>query len=117
MSTADAILFMLATSLSQDLYKRFLNREASDAQVLRVARGAAVTGGVLGVLLALVAQTIIGTLSFFYSVLGVCLFVPVLAGLFARRFARRRGDHGDRRRDGGDARSAVDGRGGRGRAA
>lgn len=85
-STADAILFMLATSLSQDLYKRFLNRDASDGQVLRVARGAAVTGGLLGVLLALVAQTIIGTLSFFYSVLGVCLFVPVLAGLFARRF-------------------------------
>jgi SSS family solute:Na+ symporter len=37
-------------------------------------------------LLALVAQTIIGTLSFFYSVLGVCLFVPVLAGLFVKRF-------------------------------
>ena len=85
-STADAILFMLATSLSQDLYRRFVRPAATDAQVLRVARGAAVAGGVLGVLLALVAQTIIGTLSFFYSVLGVCLFVPVLAGLFVRRF-------------------------------
>lgn len=85
-STADAILFMLATSLSQDLYRRFVRPGASDAQVLRVARGAAAVGGVLGVGLALVAQTIIGTLSFFYSVLGVCLFVPVLAGLFVRRF-------------------------------
>lgn len=85
-STADAILFMLSTSLSQDLYKRFLNREAGDAQVLRVARWAAIAGGVLGVLIALIAQTIIGTLSFFYSVLGVCLFVPVVGGLFARRF-------------------------------
>ncbi|WP_291990810.1 sodium:solute symporter [Luteitalea sp.] len=85
-STADAILFMLATSLSQDLYRRFVRPAATDAQVLRVARGAAVAGGVLGVLLALVAETIIGTLSFFYSVLGVCLFVPVLAGLFVRRF-------------------------------
>ncbi|MEP7380982.1 MAG: sodium:solute symporter family protein [Gemmatimonadota bacterium] len=85
-STSDTILFMLATSLSQDLYKRFVNPEASDARVLRVARSAAVVGGVLGILVALVAQTIIGTLSFFYSVLGVCLFVPVLAGLFTRRF-------------------------------
>jgi SSS family solute:Na+ symporter len=85
-STADAILFMLATSLSQDLYRRFVHPAATDAQVLRVARGAAVVGGILGVGLALVAQTIIGTLSFFYSVLGVCLFVPVLAGLFLRRF-------------------------------
>ncbi|MFP5355007.1 MAG: sodium:solute symporter family protein [Gemmatimonadota bacterium] len=85
-STADAILFMLSTSLSQDLYKRFVRPAASDAQVLRVARGAAVLGGTLGVALALVAQTIIGTLSFFYSVLGVCLFVPVMAGLFVKGF-------------------------------
>lgn len=85
-STADAILFMLSTSLSQDLYRRFVNPGASDTQILRVARAAAIAGGVLGVALALVAQTIIGTLSFFYSVLGVCLFVPVLAGLFMRGF-------------------------------
>lgn len=85
-STADAILFMLSTSLSQDLYRRFLRPEAGDAQVLRVARWAAVAGGAAGIALALAAETIIGTLSFFYSVLGVCLFVPVLAGLFVRRF-------------------------------
>ena len=51
-NTADAILFMLSTSLSQDLYRRFLKPDATDAQVLKVARGAAVAGGVLGVLLA-----------------------------------------------------------------
>ena len=32
-SAADAVLFMLATSLSQDLYKRFVNPAASDRQV------------------------------------------------------------------------------------
>jgi SSS family solute:Na+ symporter len=84
-SSADAILFMLSTSLSQDLYRRVLQPEASDAQVLRVARGAAVVGGSAGVGLAILAPTVIGALSFFYSVLGVCLFVPVVAGLYARR--------------------------------
>jgi solute:Na+ symporter, SSS family len=79
-------LFMMATSLSQDIYRRFVNPAASDQRVLQVARITALVGGALGVALALVAQTIIGTLSFFYSVLGVCLFVPVLAGLFVRRF-------------------------------
>ncbi|PYQ17682.1 MAG: sodium:solute symporter, partial [Acidobacteria bacterium] len=48
-STADAILFMLATSLSQDLYRRFHRPDASDAQVLRVARLAAQAEGMLGV--------------------------------------------------------------------
>lgn len=84
-STADAILFMLATSLSQDLYKRTLNPAAADAAVLRVARLAAVAGGAGAIALALVAESIIGTLSIFYSVLGVCLFVPVVGGLTVRR--------------------------------
>jgi SSS family solute:Na+ symporter len=84
-STSDAILFMLATSLSQDLYRRFVNPGASDARVLVVARGAAVAGGAAGTLLAIVASSVIGALGFFYTVLSVSLFVPVVAGLYARR--------------------------------
>jgi solute:Na+ symporter, SSS family len=84
-STADAILFMLATSLSQDLYRRFLNPQATDRQVLRVARLAAVGGGMAGVLLAIVSPSIIGALSIFYTLLSVSLFVPVFAGLYVRR--------------------------------
>ena len=81
-STADAVLFMLSTSLSQDLYKGFVNRTATDAQVLKVARGAAIGGGILGVLVALKASTVIGALGIFYSLLSVCLFVPVVLGLY-----------------------------------
>ncbi|MBL8983524.1 MAG: sodium:solute symporter family protein [Gemmatimonadetes bacterium] len=87
-STADAILFMLSTSLSQDLYRRVVRPNATDAQVLRVARWAAVGGGAAGVALALVASTIIGTLQFFYSVMAVCLFVPLLGGLYVRRLGK-----------------------------
>jgi SSS family solute:Na+ symporter len=88
-NTADAILFILSTSLSQDLYKRFLNPGASDRQVLRVARSAAVAGGAAGVALAIVAESVIGVLSVFYTLLGVCLFVPVLEGLYVRRVKPR----------------------------
>jgi SSS family solute:Na+ symporter len=84
-STCDAILFMLSTSLSQDLYKRFVNPAASDRQVLAVARGAAVGGGGVGVLLAVVIPTVVAALTIFYSLLAVSLFVPVVGGLFARR--------------------------------
>ena len=84
-STADAILFMLATSLSQDLYRRFLRPAASDAQLLGVARAAAILGGAAGVGLAIVAPSVIDLLSLFYTVLSVSLFVPVMAGLYARR--------------------------------
>lgn len=84
-SSADAILFMLATSLSKDLYQRFLRPGASDADVLRVARLAALFGGVLGVLIAVWFETIVGALSIFYSLLSVSLFVPVIAALHTRR--------------------------------
>ena len=84
-SSADAILFMLATSLSKDLYKRFVRSDASDGQVLRVARLAALTGGGLSILLALVLPSVIGALTIFYALMAVCLFVPLIAGLYTRR--------------------------------
>jgi len=84
-SSADAILFMLSTSLSEDLYKRFVKPEASDREVLRVARWAAVLGGGTAVALALGLPSVIGALSVFYTLLGVSLFVPLVAGLNSRR--------------------------------
>jgi len=88
-SAADAVLFMLTTSLSQDLYKRFVNRAASDARVLSVARWTTVASGTLGVLLAVSAESVIAVLTIFYTLLGVTLFVPVIAGLYVPRATSR----------------------------
>jgi solute:Na+ symporter, SSS family len=82
--TCDAILFMLSTSASKDLYKRFINPAATDSQLLRVGRGAAVAGGIVGVLLSIWLQTVIGAITAFYSLLVVTLFVPVIGGLYVR---------------------------------
>lgn len=87
-SSADAILFMLATSFGQDIYKGRLRPSASDAQVLRVARGAAIVGGGIGILLALQVPAIVDALKVFYSVLTVALCVPVLLTLLPVRAAR-----------------------------
>jgi SSS family solute:Na+ symporter len=85
-SAADALLFMLATSFSQDLYKRFFRPDADDASVLWCARMAAIAGAALAVVIAiLVAEDVVDALSIFYTLLGVSLFVPVVAGLFTRR--------------------------------
>lgn len=84
-SSADAVLFSLTTSLSQDLYKRFYNPGASDAQLLRVTRLTALVGGTAGVLIALVAANVVSALSIFYTIMGVSLFVPIIAGLYIKR--------------------------------
>jgi len=84
-SASDAILFMLATSLSQDLYKRFVNPAASDRQVVTVARGASVLGAIAAVIVAMQAKSVVDALGFFYTLVGVSLFVPIVAGLYLRR--------------------------------
>ena len=84
-STCDAILFMLSTSLSKDLYKRFLRPQATDGQVLRVARLAAVAGGIGGVILALLLPSIVVALDIFYALLTVSLLVPIVGGLYIAR--------------------------------
>lgn len=84
-STADAVLFMLATSLSRDLFQAVLRPKASDAELLRVGRLAAGVGGGLGILLALVLPSVASALKLFYGVLTAALLVPLLGGLLWRR--------------------------------
>ena len=84
-SSSDAILFMFATSLAKDLYRQFINPDASDREVLKVARKAAIIGGILGTGLATLAVSMISLLTIFYSLLVVSLFVPILIGLYTRR--------------------------------
>jgi SSS family solute:Na+ symporter len=84
-SACDAILFMLATSLSQDLYKRFLQPDADDREVLWIARLASLAGGAGAVLLALVLATVQDALAIFYALLGVSLLVPVVGAVYTRR--------------------------------
>jgi SSS family solute:Na+ symporter len=83
-STCDAILFMLATSLSQDLYKRFLQPDADDRELLLIARLASLAGGAGAVVLALLLETVQSALAIFYSLLGVSLLMPVVGGLYLR---------------------------------
>ncbi len=90
-SAADAVLLMLATSASRDLYRAFVRPNATDAEVLRVARLSAVAGAVLGVGLALVYLTVQSALGVFYAVLIATLFVPIVCGVYVRSAGRAEG--------------------------
>lgn len=88
-STADAVLFMLSTSLSKDLYKTFINPEASDKHLLKVAKIAAVVCGGLGALLAIILRDVISALTIFYTLLSSAPLLPLIAGLYSKRFTAR----------------------------
>ena len=84
-STCDAILFMLASSLSIDLYKAFLRPAASDRNLLLIGRIAAVVGAFFGVLLAIILPSIISALQVFYTLMAVALSAPLIVGLYSHR--------------------------------
>ena len=84
-STADTVLYMLAGSITNDLYKRFLHPSLSDRGLLWGSRLTSVLCGALGVLLALRLESIISALTIFYSLMSVSLAAPLVFGLFTRR--------------------------------
>jgi len=84
-STCDAILFMLSSSVSIDLYQTFFRRAAADRDVLFVGRIAAIIGASVGVLLAIVLPSIISALQIFYTLMAVALSAPLIVGLYSRR--------------------------------
>jgi SSS family solute:Na+ symporter len=90
-SSADAVLFMLATSASRDLYRGFVHPGAGDAEVLRVARIAVIVGAALGVALALAHGSVRGAVAVFYAILTVTLFVPLIGALVVRDARPREG--------------------------
>jgi solute:Na+ symporter, SSS family len=90
-SSADAVLFMLATSASRDLYRGFVRPSASEDDVLRVARVAAVVGGICGIAVAMAYGSVRAAVSVFYAILTVTLFVPVVGGLYVRGTGPREG--------------------------
>jgi SSS family solute:Na+ symporter len=90
-SSADAVLFMLATSASRDLYRGFVRPSATEAEVLRVARIAAVVGSLGGVGVAMIYGSVRAAVGVFYAILTVTLFVPVIGGLYFRGAGQRAG--------------------------
>lgn len=84
-SAADAVLYMITASFSNDLYKSFINPSITDAELLRVSRIVTVAAGIAGVVLAGALPSVISALSIFYSLMSVSLTAPLLFGLFSRK--------------------------------
>jgi solute:Na+ symporter, SSS family len=90
LSSSDAALFMLSSSLSVDLFKSFLKPGASDRELLFVGRAAALAGAAAAVLLAIILGSIIKALTIFYTLMAAALAGPLIVGLYSRRGTMRR---------------------------
>lgn len=84
-STADAVLYMLTTSLTKDIYKTFFRPDINDTELLKFSRIVTFVCGILGVGMALLIPNIITALSIFYSLMSVSLAAPLIFGLFSTK--------------------------------
>ena len=84
-STADAVIYMLTTSFTNDIVKTFIKPETTDAELLKMSRVVTFGAGVLGVGMSLILPNIITALSIFYTLMSVSLTAPLLFGLFSTR--------------------------------
>jgi len=85
MSTADSCLLASVGNLVGDLYLRYVNRRASDRQLLLLSRVMTLVVGFGSVAVAFALPKVIDAIMLAYSFMVSGLFVPTLAGLLWRR--------------------------------
>jgi SSS family solute:Na+ symporter len=85
MSTASGPLLASSTVIANDVIRRFISKDLTDLEFLRVTR--CMTGfiGIGIILCALWLQDVIKALDVAYTLLSGSIFVPVFAGLFWKR--------------------------------
>ena len=88
LSSADAVLFMLATSGARDFYRGVMRPSATDADVLRIARWLALVGGLTGFWLTFYFDSVVAAITLFYQSMIVTLFAPILGGLVLPKAGR-----------------------------
>ena len=89
LSAADAALFMLSTSLSKDLYKSFIDPNADDERLMRIARASAIACGAAAALIGMILPTVISALTIFYTLLSAALLLPLVVGLYNKSVGAR----------------------------
>lgn len=84
-STADAVLYMIAGAWANDVYKGLVNPKISSKNLLLLSRVVVILGGLIGIYLALQLPDIISSLTIFYTLMSVSLTAPLVFGLFTKK--------------------------------
>ena len=80
MSTADAQLMLMGTMLGRDVYQRYINKDATDKQLMNVSRICIIVVGIISILIALIQPPgVFQIVVFSFSTLGAS-FLPSYVG-------------------------------------
>ncbi|ODR83371.1 sodium:solute symporter [Haladaptatus sp. W1] len=85
MSTADSALLASSTLFTSDIYKRFIDPDASDAKYSSVSRGLIIVLGGVMTYAAIEIGSVVLALTLAYDLLTGCIFVPIFGAFFWKR--------------------------------
>ena len=88
MSTADSQLLVASSALSEDFYRTFLNREASDGHLLWIGRFTVVGVAIVAYILALQGGSVLDLVSYAWAGFGAAFGPVILVSLFWRGMNR-----------------------------
>jgi SSS family solute:Na+ symporter len=86
MSSASSDLLAAGSIFANDIYKRYLKKDASNNNILRITRYSMVVVGIFGLFIALTnTKSIIGVLMFSFTLRAGGAFVPYVLGHFWKK--------------------------------
>jgi sodium/proline symporter len=89
MSTADSQLLVSSSALAEDFYKAILKKDAGDAELVWIGRGAVVLIAVIALVLALNPDnTVLGLVSYAWAGFGAAFGPAILLSLYWKRMNR-----------------------------
>lgn len=91
LSTAAGLMITVASTISHDLYKVYINREASEAQELNIARVTTVAMSALSIFLAVLLkeQNVAWLVTLAFGISASAIFPVMVANLWWKRFTRQ----------------------------
>lgn len=84
MSTADSQLLVVSSALSEDFYRTFVHRQASERTLLWVGRVTVVVVAAIAYVLALGAESVLGLVAYAWAGFGAAFGPLILVSLFWR---------------------------------
>ncbi|TIH06602.1 sodium/proline symporter PutP [Pseudomonas leptonychotis] len=89
MSTADSQLLVSSSALAEDFYKAILKKDAGDAELVWVGRGAVVLIAIIALVLAMNPDTtVLGLVSYAWAGFGAAFGPAILLSLYWKRMNR-----------------------------
>jgi len=89
MSTISSQLLVTASSVTEDFYKTFFRRKASDKELVTVGRAAVLGVAIIGILLSLKpSDTILGLVGYAWAGFGSAFGPAILLSLYWKRMTR-----------------------------